>query len=181
MYHAITKFSPMKKLKIFLTFTIFALIAFQAQAQDEAMNYTELQTYLPSTLSGYTADKPDGSSINMQGMAFSSAEIMFTNASGDEVHITLVDYSQAINMYQAATAMFSSGMSFEDNDSKAWSVEWSDDIAGWEEIDKKNNEVQITLGIGSGFFLTIEATNKTDIHFVEDIAKSMKLEQLAGK
>jgi len=114
-------------------------------------------------------------------MAFSSAEITFTNDAGDEVRITLIDYSMALNMYQAATAMWASGMSFEDDDSKAWSVNWSDNIKGWAEIQKKEEEVQLALGVGERFFLSIEATNRNDYSFVENIAKGMKLEQLAGK
>ena len=84
-------------------------------------------------------------------------------------------------MFQAATAMWSGGMSFEDDDSKAWSVEWSDDIVGWAVIEKTDKAVQLALGIGERFFLSIEATNKTDFSFVENIAKRMKLEELAGK
>jgi len=161
---------------------IFLCLAFTGlQAQDETMNYTELQNYLPTSLSGYTADEPGGSSMNMQGMSFSNAEIAFTNDAGDEVHINLMDYVGAASMFQAATAMWASGMSFEDGDTKAWSLEWSENITGWAEIQKADKEVQLALGIGDRFFLSIEATNKTDISFVEDIAKGMKLEELAGK
>ena len=170
-----------KLLRNFAAIALMLISVTSIQAQDEAMSYTELQNYLPTTLSGYTAGEPGGSSINMQGMSFSNAEITFTNDAGDEVQINLIDYSMAASMFQASTAMWSSGMSFEDADSKAWSMEWSDNIAGWAEIQKKSKEVMLALGIGERFFLTIEATNKTEMSFVEDIAKGMKLAELAAK
>jgi hypothetical protein len=164
-----------------LAITILCFVFTTIQAQDEALNYKDLQTYLPSSLSGYTAGEPGGSSMNMQGMSFSNADITFTNDAGDKVEINLMDYKGAANMFQAATAMWSGGMSFEDDDSKAWSVEWSDDIVGWAVIEKNDKAVQLALGIGERFFLSIEATNRTDFSFVENIAKGMKLEELAGK
>lgn len=171
----------MKKLLTPL-FTLAILFSMNSmQAQDKVMNYTELQTYLPTSINGYTAGEPTGSTMSMQGMSFSNAEITFTNDHGDEISINLIDYSMAINMFQAATAMWGEGMSFEDDDSKAWSFNWSENIAGWAQIQKNDMEVQLALGIGQRFFLTIDATNKSDIKFVENIAKGMKLEQLAGK
>ena len=178
----ITKPLLMKKsLKRYLVIAILCSVFTSIQAQDEAMNYKDLQGYLPTSLSGYTAGDLGGSSMNMQGMSFSNADIAFTNDSGDEVVINLMDYSGAASMFQAATAMWASGMSFEDDESKAWALDWSDNIKGWAVIEKKSKKVQIALGIGERFFLSIEATNKTDISFVEDIAKGMKLEELAGK
>ncbi|MCB0806580.1 MAG: hypothetical protein KDC05_12340 [Bacteroidales bacterium] len=164
--------------------TIFAFLLFASlslQSQEEAMNYKELQGYLPASISGYEAGEPGGQTTNMQGMSFSSADIKFTNSSGGYIQITLLDYKAAINMYQAATAMWNAGMSFENDDQIARSVQWEDDIAGWEEFRKKDKEGKIALGIGNRFFLSIEANQQEDLDFVKSIAKKMDLKSLASK
>ena len=100
----------MKILKtISLSFLLLSLL--QLHSQDEVMDYKDLQNYLPSSVNGYEAGEPSGSTMNMQGMSFSSAEIEFTNQDGDNVRVTLLDYTSAIMMYQAATAMWTAGIS----------------------------------------------------------------------
>ncbi|MCD4697634.1 MAG: hypothetical protein K8S16_15515 [Bacteroidales bacterium] len=170
----------MKILKtISLSFLLLSLL--QLHSQDEVMDYKDLQNYLPSSVNGYEAGEPSGSTMNMQGMSFSSAEIEFTNQDGDNVRVTLLDYTSAIMMYQAATAMWTAGMSFEDDESIAKSVKWDDKIVGWEEFRKKDKEANLALGLGNRFFLSIEADNQTGMDFVIDIAKSMALNDLSSK
>ncbi|MEZ5082811.1 MAG: hypothetical protein R2750_05115 [Bacteroidales bacterium] len=153
----------------------------QLTAQDEVMNYKDLQSYLPTSINGYEAGEPGGSTMNMQNMSFSSADIEFTNANGDNIRITLVDYSAAISMYQAATAMWNAGMSFEDDESVAKSVKWDENIMGWEEYRKMDKEANLSLGIGNRFFLSIQADNQNNIDFVKSIAKSMALNELSAQ
>jgi len=159
---------------------LFALMQ-NGFSQDQAMNYQDLQEYLPTSISGYVAGEPGGSSMNMQEMSFSSADIEFTNSDGDYIRITLLDYSSALSMYQAATAMWATGMSFEDDESIARTFQFNDNISGWEEFRKKENEAQIALGIGDSFFLTIEANNQSSTENLKGIAESMELDQLASQ
>lgn len=165
----------------FLVIISMLISAFQLTAQDEVMNYTDLQGYLPTSIDGYEAGEPGGSTMNMQGMSFSSADIEFTNSNGDNIRITLLDYSGAVSMYQAATAMWSAGMSFEDDESIAQSVKWDENIMGWEEYRKKDKEANLSLGIGDRFFLSIQADNQNNIDFVKNIAESMSLSELSTK
>lgn len=156
------------------------LFAGYVHSQDEVMNYTDLQEFLPTSISGYEAGEPGGQTMNAQGLSFSSADINFTNSNGDYVRITLLDYAGAINMYQAATATWSTGMSYESDEVSLKQVTWSDNIAGWEQIDKKDRKSTIALGVSDRFFLTIEASNQDDTDLVVSVAKKMDLENLAS-
>jgi len=157
------------------------LFGFQfANAQDEVMNYKDLQKYLPSSLSGYEAGEPDGQTMTMQGMSFSSASIEFTNED-DFVRIALIDYVAAASMYQMATAMWGMGMSIEDDEMIAKAVKWEDNIVGWEEFRKIDKEATLALGIGDRFFMTVEANNQSGTDFVKSVAKKMDLNGLADK
>lgn len=173
----------MKTHKLTLLFlgTLFWGISNLIMAQETAMNYKDLQAYLPTTISGYEAGELDGQSMNMSGMSFSIAEIEFSKENGDYVKITLMDYSAAIGLYQAATAMWSMGMSFEDDESIAKSVQWEDNIVGWEEYRKIDKEAKLALGIGDRFFLSIEASEQTDMTLVNSIAKKIDLTSLSNK
>jgi hypothetical protein len=151
------------------------------QAQETAMNYKDLQAYLPTSINGYEAGNLDGQSMNMSGMSFSTAEVEFKNSGGHYVRITLMDYSAAIGLYQAATAMWAMGMSFEDDESIAKSVQWEENIVGWEEYRKIDKEAKLALGIGNRFFLSIEASEQSNLDLVNSIAKRMDLTSLSNK
>ncbi len=170
----------MKTIKLFIVTALFLISGNSIFAQ-EAMNYADLQNYLPSSISGYVAGEPGGASMNMQGMSFSSADIEFTNSDDGFVRITLIDYSAAFGMYQAATALWTTGMSFEDDESMVQSVQWSDNIVGWEEYRKIDKEANLALGIGDRFFLSIEANNQSSMEFVKNVAKDMDLDGLASQ
>lgn len=150
-------------------------------AQVELMNYTDLQFYLPTSIENYKAGEPGGSTMEMEGMSFSSAEIEFTGSDGKTIKITLMDYSLAQNMFKMATAAWGSGINFEDDESKIQTFKISEKIAGWEEFRKKENEAQIAIGIGERFFLSIEANEQKGIDFIKEIALNMELDELASK
>ncbi|PLX06913.1 MAG: hypothetical protein C0594_06525, partial [Marinilabiliales bacterium] len=74
-----------------------------------AMHYEELQKYLPTEIDGYTAGKPKGGTITMQGMSYSSAEITFSKEGAGDIDVVLLDYNAAVSLYTAATAMWAMG------------------------------------------------------------------------
>lgn len=150
--------------------------------QDEptqALTYKKLQEYLPGSLDGYVRGEPDGETVTMQNMSFSSASVEFTDDNGEYVHITLVDYMMAVSMYEMATAMWATGLKVESDEMVAGMVQFDDHIAGWEELDKENREASLVLGIGHRFLLTIEASEQDDTDLVKKIARSMNLDDLA--
>jgi hypothetical protein len=163
-------------IQVLILSVIFSINTSYAQ---ETIPYEDLETYLPSDISGYTAGDPEGQTMSMQGFSFSSASIEFYNSDDNSIRITLIDYIAASSMFQAATAMWGSGMSYENDEMSARSIDWSDNIAGWEEFNKVDNEATLVLGIGDRFLLTIEAENQSGIDFVKSVAKDMDLEELS--
>lgn len=170
----------MKVLFSSITLLLFLFQVNYLSAQSDAMNYTELQNYLPESISGYQAEKPTGQTFNMGGMSYSNAEITFRGSNGT-IRVSILDYSGAAAMYQAATAVWSTGMSFEDDEKKAQTVKFSDNIVGMEEYKKIAKEAYLALGVGNRFFVSIEAENQENVNFVHKIAEDMDLEKLANK
>jgi hypothetical protein len=65
-------------------------------------------------------------------------------------------------------------------DEKANGLKLDNDIVGWEDFHKKTKEVDVTLGIGYRFYLTVHADNQESTEFAKSVAKSMDLSKLAS-
>ena len=146
----------------------------------KAMHYEELMKYLPNEIDGYTAEEPDGGTVEMQGTSYSNADITFKNEAGDRVKISLLDYNAALSMYSMATAMWSSGLKIDTKDELAQSFNINDQISGWETFKKKTGKASVVLGINDRFMLTVEADKQENCDNVKSIAKSMDLDKLAS-
>lgn len=168
-----------KQISSISTIFLSLIFSFTSLIAQETLPYEELEEYLPSDISGYVAGDPEGQTMNMQGFSFSSSSIEFTSSDDNYIRIIIIDYIAAYSMFQSATAMWASGMSYENDEMSAKSIEWSDNIAGWEEFNKIDNEATIVLGIGERFLLTIEADSQSGVSFVKSIAKDMDLEDLS--
>ena len=144
-----------------------------------AMHYKKLQEYLPASISGYTAEAPTGESINMPGASYSNAHIRFTKGN-DEVTVNIIDYNQAFAMYQGVIALWSMGMSVDNDRETAKGYNPNLELSGgWEKYDKQNKAAELLLGIGSRFFIEIKASNQTNTDFVKSVANSMKLAEMS--
>jgi hypothetical protein len=145
----------------------------------KAMHYEELIKYLPTSIDGYKKEEPEGESIDMGGMSYSTASVEFKKGN-DEIEITILDYNAALSLYSMATAMWASGFKIDSSEEMAQSVSISESIHGWESIQKKSKEASLVLGVNDRFLITIEAENQEDLSFLKDIAKTMDLKELAG-
>ncbi len=152
----------------------------RAKGDTLAMHYEELMKFLPDEISGYKRNEPNGGTVNMMGMSYSSAEARYENSNGNYLKITLVDYNQAYGIYQTATAMWAMGMSIDTPDEKANGVKINDDIAGWESFKKKTKDAQLVLGIGHRFWLSIEGDQQEDTKFLRKVAKEVNMDKLAA-
>jgi len=147
----------------------------------KAVHYEELINYLPTSISGYTAEaEPDGGTIEMQGASYSSANVSFKNDKGERIKVTLLDYNAAMAMYGMATAMWASGFKIDTKDELAQSYNINDKIAGWETFKKKSGNASVILGISNRFLLTVEADNQKNCDNVKSIAKSIDIDKLAS-
>lgn len=153
-----------------------------AKGDTLAMPYADLQKYLPKEISGYSLDgEPEGSTMNMPGMSYSQCEQSFVKGD-DRITVAIYDYNGAYDMYTGATALFSTGMSFENDQEKAQGVSLKGDkFKGWETFKKTDKNASLLLGVGHRFYLSINAEKQENTDFVKSIAENMNLEELASK
>jgi len=115
----------------------------------------------------------------MAEMSYSNAEITFTDKNNSQIHINLLDYNAALAMLTMATTMFSSGLKIDTKDEFAQSINWSDNVSGWESYHKDNGNATLTLSIGNRFLLTIDGDRQENCDYLKEIAKLMDLDGLA--
>ena len=147
-----------------------------------AINYKELQKYLPASAAGYATDgSPEGQSMNMGGMHLSTAEQKYKK--GDQtLKVSLVDYNSAAPLFMAATAMMNGGLEMEDDNQLTRGLNLGQaDVKGLETLDKKEHKATVVLGIGDRFLASVEATGQTDTELVKSVAKNLDLSGLAKK
>jgi hypothetical protein len=147
-----------------------------------AMNYKELQTYLPNP-AGYEKDgNPEGESVNMMGLgSWSKAEQRYKN--GDKtLKVELMDYNQSAMGYTAAAAMFGMNIQVENDREKSGTFDPGiSGVRGYEQMYKERKEANVTYAIANRFVLTIRSDGSNDIEELKAIAKSMNLSELASK
>ncbi len=151
----------------------------RAKGDTLAMPYADLQKYLPSSEDGYTAEPPTGASMNMMNMSYSTAMIRFKK-DNDWIKVTIVDYNQAANLYNSATAMWAMGLSVDSPEEKANGIKPDNCNGGWQVYKKKTKDATVTLGVGYRFWVQVEANNQADADKVLSIAKSVDLSKLAS-
>ncbi|MCZ2132278.1 MAG: hypothetical protein LC116_03645 [Bacteroidetes bacterium] len=153
-----------------------------------AMPYQELQKYLPSSVDGYTAEDPSGSTMNITGMSYSTAKRDFvrsSEASGEtsRISVELFDYNSAFDIYSGLTILWGANFSMEDDEKYTKTFDSGiKDVTGFEEYYKKDKNANVTYAIGGRFILTIKADGEqSGTDFAKGIVKSMNLSELASK
>ncbi len=146
-------------------------------SSDEALNYKELQTYLPKNIKGYQAEGgPEGQSLNAQGMSFSQASQTYTK-DGQEMQISIIDYHLADVLL--GTIMAGWNMSFENDEEKAGSVSLKGgNLKGWEVYKKKDREATLSLAINERFLLNINAEGQDGTDFIKSVVEALDIDAL---
>lgn len=146
----------------------------KAKGDTAALPYKELETYLPD-VSGYTKDGgPQGSQMSMGGFGnFSETSQRYEN--GDKkIRIKIVDWNNSQTGLMGATAAYRMGFSFEDDNKKQGPVDLGvTDVAAYETIYKKRNDLQLAVVAGDRFIIEIDADNSSDIDELKSIAKNI--------
>jgi outer membrane murein-binding lipoprotein Lpp len=147
-----------------------------------ALNYKELQKYLPASPAGYTPDgDPEGQSTNMANMHMSTASQKYKK--GDQtLRVSLIDYNSAAPLFMGATAMMNTGMEMEDDNQLMRGIKMDKEgVKGMETLEKKEHKATVTLGIGDRFLATVEASGQDNTDLVKSVAESLSLDELAKK
>lgn len=146
-----------------------------------AMNYKDLQAYLPD-ISGYEKDGgPSGESMNGLGGSWSTASQRYKN--GDKnIKVEIIDYNAAYQTFAGLTALYGMGFSREDDNEKMGAVDLGvAGVQGYETISKKEPNSKLTIVIAGRFITNIDCNGSNDSDFLKSIAKGMKLSELASK
>lgn len=138
----------------------------------------ELAAFLPKSVEGYALEgEINSSSATIQGFSVSNAEAVYTKG-GQNLSISLVDYTAATSVYQGLSTIWQVGLSVENDDEKTGTATVKGH-KGFERFDKKNKEAELVLGVNNRFILTIRADNQKDVSLVKSVAESMDLPKLS--
>jgi hypothetical protein len=154
----------------------------KAKGDTLAINYKELQKYLPAP-SGYEKDgEPSGESVNMIGLgSWSKAEQRYKSGE-KEVNVELMDYNQSELGYTAAAGMFGMSIQVENDREKSGTFETGiNGVKGYEQVYKTEKRAELTYTIANRFILTLRMNGSNDVEELKSIAKSMNLAELASK
>jgi hypothetical protein len=155
----------------------------KAKGDTLAMNYKDLQKYLPESISGYTAEEPSGESMQMGMFSFSNASRKYVKDTPDGqeyVYIEIVDYNQTQEMFMGITAAWSSGFKME-NDKKmeqTFKTDY-DNVSGFESFDKVNNRAEVTYAIAWRFIISANASNQKSTDFLKSVVNNIKIKELS--
>lgn len=147
-----------------------------------AMHYEKLQSYLPSSISGYEAEEPSGETLNNMGFSYSTASRRFVQKGGDiskEIEVTIVDYVAVESLFMASTYWLN-GYSRESAESydKTFDPGFKN-VFALDHFDKKEKRGEVTYGVGYRFLVTIRGNRIDNTDILKNVAKSMKLDELA--
>ncbi|MBT9392479.1 hypothetical protein KLP40_04825 [Hymenobacter sp. NST-14] len=145
-----------------------------------SLPYKELQQFLPASPGDYTAAAPSGESTKAAGLSFSTATQKFTRGDAT-LEVSLTDYNGAQDVYQGVAAMFALGLEQENDEQLVRPSQLSiDGIKGMETFHKQDGRAELVLTAGGRFLIKIEASQQKDLDFVQEVARQMPLEKLAG-
>jgi hypothetical protein len=152
----------------------------KAKGDTVSMPYAELQKMLPTSISGYTKDgDPKGESINMVGMSYSTASQVYKNGDA-EITINLMDYNASYAAFGAATAMFSTGFSVDNDQEHLGAIDLGiSGVKAWEDVKKKQKKSTIIAGVNDRFLVTAEGRN-VEQDAVKEAIKSVNFSKLSG-
>ena len=139
-----------------------------------ALQYKELETFLPD-FSGYTKEGgPKGSQSNIPGMGgFSQTEQSYIN--GDKrIKISITDYNASQMAFTTATALYSLNISSEDDDKRQGSVDLGmKNVAAYETVYKQRPEAELAIIAGDRFYIMLNSDGSNDIDQLKSVGKDV--------
>ena len=152
----------------------------RAKGDTISMPYADLQKMLPSSISGYTKDgDPKGESINMMGMSYSTASQVYKSGDG-EITVNIMDYNASYAAFGAATAMFATGFSVDNDQEHLGAVDLGiSGVKAWEDVKKKEKSSTVMAGVNDRFLVSVEGRN-VDADVVKAAIKAVDFNKLAG-
>lgn len=142
----------------------------------EPVDFRQLQSLLPESLSGWERGKPSGEKMT-QPVNYSEASVNFTKGDASlSVKITDTSFNQLI--LAPFSMMLATGYSKETSDGYEKSVKVGGEpgFAKWDDADKDG---EITVVVNKRFLVQIEGRGLSDDKALTQIANAMNLKKLA--
>ncbi len=145
-----------------------------------AMNYKDLQKYLPTEIPGYTAGKPGGETTNMMMFSLSEAKVQFQTADGESVmNVKVIDFNQHAAGLMAM-AFWMNGYSREDDSGFERTFDTGiDDVFAFEKFNNKNGRVEVTYSVAYRFIVEVTATFQKNTDLARKVLAGMNIKELA--
>ena len=139
-----------------------------------AMHYEELAKYLPESVDDYEKSGDlDGGTTSMPGAgSFSNVSQVYKNENGDRLKISILDYNSAQMLFMTAMAAYASGFSVDTPKNMIKGLVISDDVKGWQELQKDRKESKSVVGITNRFYVEVEADNQQNTDFTNSVIEN---------
>ncbi|HRP01196.1 MAG TPA: hypothetical protein PLE30_00965 [Candidatus Kapabacteria bacterium] len=149
-----------------------------------AMNFNDLMKYLPSTIDGYTASEPEGSSTNAMGFSFSQVSRSFSKTSGDntqDIRIELIDYNASYAYLSGLAYWTNMNISTESTNGFERTVKTDiDNVFAYEKYQKDSKTASIMYVVAYRFILNIEGNGIDNIEVLKSVVNKIDLKKLAS-
>ncbi len=170
----------------FLSLTLVAALGLgTARAQNEpilvpdAIDYQKLLPILPEPPTGWTADKPEGSTEDVGGFKITNVHRDYRKGEGEKAPSTAISILDSVanpDYVSATTDAWKSNSDTSEGYAKSVTI---DDNPGFETFEKDTRHAALWVMIASRYFVQIELQNQEPTELQEWI-KRIDLKKLAG-
>ena len=170
---------------LFALTLVIALVLGAARAQNEpilvpeAVEYQKLLPILPEPPSGWTADKPEGSTEDVGGFKITNAHRDYRKGDGEKAPsaaISILDSVANPDYVSATTEAWKSNSDSSEGYAKSVSI---DGNPGFETFEKDTKHAALWVMIADRYFVQIELQNQ-EPNALQDWIKRIDLKKLAA-
>src|SRR5262249_44211616 len=164
-------------------FTVLTLGAVRAQNEPvlvpDAVDYQKLLPILPEAPSGWTADKPEGSTEDVGGFKITNVHRDYRKGEGEKAPTTAISILESVenpDYVTATTAAWKEPSETADGYGKSVTI---DGNPGREDYDKLQKHASLWVMIADRYFVQIELQNQ-EPNELQDWIKRVDLKKLAA-
>jgi hypothetical protein len=144
----------------------------------EVVDFSLLLPVLPEAPSGWTADKPDGSTMDVGGFKLTNVHRDYRKGEGNDAPtaaISILDSAANPDYVSATTAAWNFSAETVEGYTKSITI---DDLPGFETFEKEGKKGTLWVMVGKRYFLEIETKNQ-DAKELREWLKRIDLKKLA--
>jgi len=160
------------------TATVSATAPSPTTTPPTVVRYEKLIEFLPGTPSGWTAEKPSGTTAEIAGFNLSTATQTYQNGDDENapvVTVTIIDAGGHKGYFETATGKWKLTIENAEGYDKTVDI---DGMPGYEHYSKAAKSASLCVIVGKRFFVQIEVTNQ-DPKELREWFKKIDLKKLA--